>query len=391
MKISSKYIYIFVLFLILNIVFNGNKTSAKEYNFQEYLSQNTILIELPNEIDILDYQKYLDNSLSDTKQIEIEKKIDKVKEKVFKEVDIEDLDKEYIYVEFIDNKGNIIFPLKPDEGAAPQETLIGPPEGNDIEFDFITDANDLDSDHPNCPGLRGKKNMILGWQPSEVAILEQTVINGKDILKELIGPSFINYTGEGNKMCVAHIPNWVSTGQFFPSANAIVLRHPCDSSDFNCWNPIDTIEIGAFWHETTHAFYGEHSLRFMYDYQPWSEAFAQMGEYIVSKEVGYEIPHLPIEISDYEQFNKPYFDSRSMRSMPYDPELIPASEQVTTRYTTAPALWLKLYREYPEIIKDLNTQIYELYKDNPKLTLRESAYIIAIKRVLAAEKYRGNL
>ncbi len=365
MKKSFRYILIFVIFIILNIVFNGNKSSAKEYNYQVYLSQNTILIELPEEINISDYQKYLDNTLSDDRQTEIEEKIEKIKEEVTRKVE---LDIDYVYIEFTDKKGNIIFPLRPDEGAAPTEILIGPPETNDIEFDFITDLNDLTKDHPNCPGLRAKKNMLLAWQPHEIAILEQAASNGKDILKELIGPPLTNYAGEGNKMCVAHGPNWISSGQFMPSANAIVLRHPCDSSYPNCWNPIDTIEKGVFWHETTHAFYGRHATNFLYSYVSWGEAFAQIGEHIVSKEVGYEIPHLPIETSDYEQFNKPYFDSRSMRSMHYDSLSNPQSDQVTTSYTTAPTFWLKLYREYPEILKELNAQIYELYRDggNPE-------------------------
>ncbi len=44
-----------------------------------------------------------------------------------------------------------------------------------------------------------------------------------------------------------------------------------------------------------------------------------------------------------------------------------------------------------QMMKSAWHKVYELYKDDSTLTLRESAYIIAIKRVLAAEKFRGRL
>jgi glutamate dehydrogenase/leucine dehydrogenase len=51
-----------------------------------------------------------------------------------------------------------------------------------------------------------------------------------------------------------------------------------------------------------------------------------------------------------------------------------------------------LEEKLEEIMKNSFNKVYELYKENKKeITMREAAYVIAIKRILEAEKARGSL
>lgn len=50
-----------------------------------------------------------------------------------------------------------------------------------------------------------------------------------------------------------------------------------------------------------------------------------------------------------------------------------------------------LINKLDEIMKNAFDKVYEFQKENNNLDLRSSAYVLAIKRILAAEKLRGNL
>lgn len=324
----SKKIIIFILVLATAvgayfISFSDLTYAEDNYKISE---EGFILIKIPADISQQEYIDYLNKSLPSSRMKGISQRLDSLTDKALKVLKPPYPD---LIIFFTDKNWNLI--------KKPSRRLAAPPLENVVTYQFPTSAGS-DCASPCVP-----------WTAAQAAFLQTAVNESYNILRNLLGPPFENQTVK-----VKHYPTATASGQYiilgWTGPTEIQLRDPIVPDTLTAMPRKTTL-----WHEMVHSFNGFSALKFN-----WGEPMAQFGMHTVELATNQFDDYLPVHSADYEQYNKPFFDSNGLGTT----ERIGYNDNY---YTTGPTFWLKLEREYPGIIQNFNKIYYDdYYNQSPK-------------------------
>ncbi len=338
-----------ILFLIFLVIAGSSMCipDSKEVNAYDNSSYkidgSTVFIKLPRNLTEEKYLKYTRQELSQEEQSAIIDQLDQLSESILQENFTKTgLVLSYL-VYYTDNDFTpVISKSAPTNRVSADSTIPNP--DNTITFNFPTAYDTL-----YC---RQTISGCTPWTIEQAAFLQQSVNEMTPIYRDIFGPPFNAPDRTYLTSHVIHTPTATSfIGMTDPGGARIKLRDPSSIAPA----PYDQDKLtgmpykAIFWHEANHAYYGNNN--FTLKSTEWAESIAQLVSFLVAKSVGGQPNEVDFDRSEYEQYNNPRLSSDNAST----------TYSHYARYTTSPNVWLKLYLENPNILKEFNSVIASNY------------------------------